>query len=146
MRAPAVAFGLEVGGDRQEVGVQVVVGVFGVGRVDVGQEVVVVIPRHIDRGRQPLVGNEREAVFTLELRGDRLDERIFVKADLNPAANRLDELEELLRLPLLLVGEEDVRVDLGVAFMEFVVVHLGVLRYEDRMDGEYTFGSVRGPW
>ena len=68
--------------------------------VDLGQEVVVFLFRDVDRGAQPVVGDVQEAVLALEHGRDRLDQRVLRVTVLDPAADRLDEVEELVGLPL----------------------------------------------
>ena len=63
-----------------------------------------------------------EAVLALELGGDRLDQRIVLVVVLDLATDGLDELEELVRLHLVLADEEDVGEDVLVALMQFVEI------------------------
>ena len=56
-----------------------------------------------------------------------------------PPADRLDELEELLRVHLGFVAEEDVREDLLVTFVKLVEVHAG----SDRGKGNEWTPSIR---
>ena len=67
--------------------------------------------RDVDRGRQPIVRDRDELVVPLELVGDRLDEGLVLERVEDPAADRLDELEELLGLHLVLAGEQHVGED-----------------------------------
>ena len=100
---------VEVDEDRLEVGagvllvvVVVIIVLLRVGEFDleVGEEVLLLHDRDIDRRRQAVIADVDEAVVPLELDGDRLAERIVVVLVLDPAADRLDELEELVGLPL----------------------------------------------
>ena len=52
----------------------------------------------------------------------------MVEGVLDPAADRLDELEELVRLPLGLADDEDVREDLVVALVQLVEEHVDSMR------------------
>ena len=71
-------------------------------------------------------------------------ERVVVVLVLDPPADRLDELEELLRLPLGLAGDEDVRVDLVVALVQLEEEHVDSMRAV-WSGGQYTteLGSSR---
>ena len=80
------------------------------------------IRRDVDRRLQTCVRDEREAVLALELEGDRLDERIFLERVLDLLADRLDELEEVLGLELLVVDQEQVREDVVVALVQLVEI------------------------
>jgi ribosome-binding ATPase len=122
---------VEVGEDRAEVASQrralvvrlvVVILVVKVG-LELGEEVVGLLGRHIHRRHQPVVADIHEAVVALEDHGDRLDQRVLLVVVLDVRTDALDELEELLRLPLRLAHDEDVGIDLVVAFMEFVEEH-----------------------
>ena len=61
-------------------------------------------------------------MLALELRGDRLDQGIFLERVLDLLADDLDELEEVLRLELLVVNEQHVREDFLVALVQLVEV------------------------
>ena len=75
--------------------------------------------------------DEDEAVLPLELGGDRLDQRIVHVIVLDLMADRLDELEELVGIHLVVAGEQDVGEDVLVAFVEFVEIHAGLGREGD---------------
>ena len=83
-------------------------------------------------------------MLPLEFDGDRLDERIVLERVLDPAPDRLDQLEELVRFVLLLVGKEGVRKDIVIAFVEFVEMH-ACAPVGDLLDRQYTFGRFGGP-
>ncbi len=91
--------------------------------VEVREVVVVVDLTDVDGGRQPLVGDRDEAVLALEFLGDRLDQRVLLEAVLDLHADRLDELEELVGVHLLLAHEEQVGEDVVVAFAKLVKEH-----------------------
>src|SRR5262249_30017960 len=69
------------------------------------------------------VRDEDEAVIALQLDGDRLDQRIVLVGVLDPAPDRLDQLEEVVRIHLVVAAEEDVGEDVLVAFVELVEEH-----------------------
>src|SRR5260221_2370868 len=119
--------------------VVIIVIVVGVGQLDLelGQEVAIFLGRDIDRGGQRGVADVDGNVLALELDGDGLDEGILDIAALDPAADRLDELEELLGLPFRFADHEDVRVDLVVAFMQLEEEHVDSLM-RSVWAGEYT--------
>jgi len=81
-----------------------------------------------------------EAVLALELDGDRLAEGIVGEGVLDPAADRLDELEELLRLPLRFADDVDLGEDVVVAFAQLVEEHVDS-RWGDQM-GPEVYDSV----
>ena len=118
-----VAVGVEFGDDGPVVDVTSLRVV--IDRTDFGEEVLGLHDRDVDRRRQAFVRDEDEAVVALELDGDGLDEGIVVVRVLDAAANRLDELEELVGFHLALAGEDHIGVDLLVALVEFVEVHVG---------------------
>jgi len=64
-------------------------------------------------------------MLALELDGDRLDQRIVREGVLDPPANRLDQVEELVGFPLGVAVEKDVREDLFIPLVEFVEEHIG---------------------
>ncbi len=66
-------------------------------------------------------------MLALELDGDRLAEGIVDEGVLDPATDRLDELEEFLGLPLGFADDDDIREDLVVAFMQLVEEHVDSL-------------------
>jgi hypothetical protein len=80
-------------------------------------------------------------VLALELDGDRLAEGIVGKGVLDPAADRLDELEELLRLPFRFADDIDLGEDFVVAFAQLVEEHVDS-RLGGRM-GPEVYDSVR---
>jgi hypothetical protein len=84
-------------------------------------------------------------VVALELDGDRLDQRIVLVGVLDPAPDRLDELEELVGVHLVVADEEDVGEDLLVALVELVEEHAGSDRDGEAMDRKYTVGPRPGP-
>src|SRR4051794_37919694 len=105
----------------------IVIVLFGVGHLDLGpgEEVLRVIGADVDRSDEGVVPDEDEAVFALELHGDRLDEGIVGVGVLDPATDRLDELEELVGLPFGLADDDDLAEDLVVALAQLVEEHVG---------------------
>src|SRR3954471_18261931 len=105
----------------------IVIVLFGVGHLDLGprEEVLRVIGADVDRSNEGVVADEDEAVFALELHGDRLDEGIVGVGVLDPATDRLDELEELVGLPFGLADDDDLAEDLVVALAQLVEEHVG---------------------
>src|SRR3954451_9928510 len=105
----------------------IVIVLFGVGHLDrgPGEEVLRVIGADVDRSNEGVVADEDEAVFALELHGDRLDEGIVGVGVLDPATDRLDELEELVGLPFRLADDDDLAEDLVVALAQLVEEHVG---------------------
>ena len=88
----AAVAALQVGQDRDVVGVRL-------GGLEVGEEVLLLVPRDVDRGGQPVVGDRDELVVALELVGDRLDQRLVLVGVEDPAADRLDERRRTPRAP-----------------------------------------------
>ena len=56
---------------------------------------------------------------------------------------RTEPLAQLFRVRLLLVGQEGVRKDIVIAFVEFVEMH-ACAPVGDLVDRQYTFGRVGG--
>ena len=81
--------------------VVIVVVFLGVGEVDLelGQEVLGLVGRDVDRGDQPVVADVDEAVVALELDGDRLAERIVVVLVLDPTADASGRARRTPRAP-----------------------------------------------
>ena len=79
-------------------------------------------------------------MLALELDGDGLDEGVLDVLVLDPAADRLDELEELLGLPLGFADDEHVRVDLVVALVQLVEEHVNSM-VRSPSAGQYTTDS-----
>ena len=71
-------------------------------------------------------------------------ERVLVILVLDPAPDGLDELEELLRLPLGLADDEHVRVDLVVALVQLEEEHVDSMRAV-WSGGQYTTEPRRSP-
>ena len=118
--------------DRDEVRVRagpthlgvVIVLVIEVG-VQLGEEVVVLAGRDVHGRNQSIVGDEQEAVLAFELRGDRLDQGVVAVRVLDPAPDRLDQVEELVGRPLGVAVQENVGVNLLVSLVQFVEEHIG---------------------
>jgi hypothetical protein len=125
------AVDIEVGHDRPEVapGLVVIVPVVIVLVIKVGakvgQEVVSLVGRYVDRSREAIVTHKHETIVALQNGSDGLAERILGEPVLDVPTDALDEFEEFLRFPFGLADDEDVGVNLVVALVEFVEEHGG---------------------
>jgi hypothetical protein len=61
-------------------------------------------------------------MVALQLERDCLDEGVLLEVGLDLGPDRLDELEEVLGLELLIVDEQKVREDVIVAFVQLIEI------------------------
>ena len=122
--------------------VVVLIVIVSVGQVDleIDQEVLLLDDRDIDRCGERFVTDEDESVIPLQDPRDGLAQGVLVIDVLDVPSDPLDELEELIRLPFGLAHDEDVGVDVVVAFVEFVEEHGRQILV--RWVGQYTGGGV----
>src|SRR3954449_3941682 len=106
VRAAAVV-GLELREDRRVVEALL-------GRIEIREEVLLLVARDVDRGGQPVVVDRDEPVVSLELERDRLDQRALLEGVQDPAPDRLDDVEELFGVHLLVANQEQVGEDVVV--------------------------------
>src|SRR5690242_18546796 len=92
----------------------------------------------MDRCRQAGVRHEREAVLALELERDGLDDGVLLERVLDLRADRLHQLEEVLRLDLLVMDEQEIGEDVIVAFVQLVEI-------QSRAPGAWEMGPQNTP-
>ncbi len=108
--------------------------------LEIDQKVLLLDDRDIDRRGERFVTDEDEAVIPLQDLRDGLAQGVLVIDVLDVPPDPLDELEELIGLPFGLAHDEDVGVDVVVAFVEFVEEHGRQILV--RWVGQYTGGGV----
>ena len=84
-------------------------------------------------------------MLALQLDGDCLDQRIVRESVLDASSNRLDQLEELVWIHLVVADEQDVREDVFVALVEFVEEHGRPRSGRDWMESQYRTRPARSP-